>query len=122
MINFEKISDQISRDLGSTKSAIIHTLVFLIFILLYIGGDDRDKANIMLILTTIVSLEAIYLSIFIQRSTNKQSDRLEKAIKEIRFNTVSHLEEPLDLVVKDIQEKVSETAEIINNEPQSKKK
>ena len=55
-------------------------------------------------MTTIVSLEAIYWAIFIQRSVNKQTIRLEAAISKIEYNVTENLEQPLDEVVGEIRQ------------------
>ena len=60
-------------------------MVFVGIFGLWVVGVGFDE--ILLILTTAVSLEAIYLSIFIQRSTNRQAVRIEAAVEEIRRNT-----------------------------------
>ncbi len=81
----ERISDAITDMLGSTASVIAHSLLFVAIFALHWLGVGIDE--ILLILTTAVSLEAIYLSIFIQRSTNRQGARIESAVDEIRRNT-----------------------------------
>jgi low affinity Fe/Cu permease len=104
---FDKISDETTTWIGSTASLIFHTFFFGGMIALRWFGVRVDE--ILLILTTIVSLEAIYISIFIQRSVNKQSARLDMAIKEIIHNVSENLEEPLDEVVGEIRKTVLET-------------
>jgi SAM-dependent methyltransferase len=54
-----------------------------------------DKNTILLVLTTIVSLEAIYLSIFIQMSVNLHSKKLQSVASEV---------EELQKGVEDIQD------------------
>jgi hypothetical protein len=66
---------------GSTGSIVVHTLIFIISFMLYFMGIRIDK--ILLVLTTVVSLEAIYLSIFIQMSVNKQSEQLSDVAEDI---------------------------------------
>src|SRR5688572_26639802 len=50
--------------IGSPASLVVHTLFFIGIFLLSIFGVEFEQ--ILLILTTLVSLEAIYLAIFIQ--------------------------------------------------------
>jgi uncharacterized membrane protein len=69
-------------------------------ILLAISGVGFDK--VLLILTTVVSLEAIYLSIFIQMSVNRQARRLREVSQDI---------EEIQEDVEEIQEDVEEIAE-----------
>lgn len=105
----EKLADQITELVGSTGSMVFHTILFLsIFVLL---AFDVSFNTILLFITTLVSFEAIYLSIFIQRSTNKQARRLEKAIAEIRRSTVIHSKRPLDMVVEEIDKDVKKIKE-----------
>lgn len=60
---------------GSYTSLVVHTLFFIgIFALKFVGVAFSD---ILLILTTAVSLEAIYLAIIIQMTVNKHSEHLE---------------------------------------------
>lgn len=108
----EKVADQITNALGSTWSVIVHTLIFVgIFALLFL---DVSLHTILLVITTVVSFEAIYLAIFIQRSANKQSRRLERAIAEIRRSTVIHSKRPLDVMVEEIDKGVGEIKQKID--------
>lgn len=102
--SLNKLADRITLSLGSTESLLVHTAVFIVAFAFVYAGFAID--SILLILTTIVSLEAIYLAIFIQRTANKQTERMEKLIREIRQNTVIHLEQPLDQVVGQIHKDV----------------
>ncbi len=103
----DRMSDRVTDWLGSTDSIILHTLFFAgIFLLRFLNVELED---ILLLLTTAVSLEAIYLAVFIQRAVNKQSVKLEKAIYKIVTNVTENLEEPLDEVVGEIRKTVLET-------------
>lgn len=109
--DFDKTANRLAWFLGSNTSILLHTVIFQSFLILIILGFDLD--TMMLVLTTIVSLEAIYLSIFIQRTTNKQTEKLERFVREIRYNTVTHLEEPLDKVIKDMKEVIESTQKTV---------
>lgn len=101
MTILDKTSDLITRWLGSTASLIAHTIFFVgIFGLKFIGYSVTD---IFLILTTAVSLEAIYLAVFIQRAVNKQGEALDRAVNKILQNTAENIEDPLDMVVDEIR-------------------
>ena len=77
----EKISFKLTDWVGTPLSLIFHSLLFFgIFFLRYLGLT-RDQ--ILLILTTAVSLEAIYLSIFIQMSVNRATQSLEEVEEDI---------------------------------------
>jgi uncharacterized protein YoxC len=77
----ERISTAITDWMGSTQSIIIHTFFFIGIFALYFFGFEIDQ--IMLILTTAVSLEAIYLSLFIQMTVNRNTARLEDVTEDI---------------------------------------
>ena len=79
--NLETFAIKIIKNIGSIWSIMIHTFVFLFFILLILLGYNADK--VMLILTTIVSLEAIYLSLFIQMTVNKHSEHIEEISEDV---------------------------------------
>jgi len=84
-LDLERLSDAIAEALGSTISILVHTLCFLGAFALHLLGVEMQA--ILLIITTIVSLEAIYLAIFIQRSTLAQTRRMEEALGDLRQNT-----------------------------------
>lgn len=97
--------------IGSTTSLIVHTILFVIIFGLNIFGVSYDR--ILLVLTTAVSLEAIYLAIFIQMSVNKTSQSLqdvEEDIEEIQEDVediqedVEDLGEDMDEIQEDIDE------------------
>lgn len=103
----DRMSDRVTDWLGSTDSIILHTLFFAgIFLLRFLNVELED---ILLLLTTAVSLEAIYLAVFIQHAVNKQTVKLEKAIYKIVTNVTENLEEPFDEVVGEIRKTVLET-------------
>lgn len=64
--------------IGSTSSVIVHTVLFTLNFALYFVGVSFD--TILLILTTVVSIEAIYLAIFMQMSICNQGKKLDNHI------------------------------------------
>lgn len=93
----EELSIKITNWMGSTKSLVVHTILFVVIFGLYFFGIKFEQ--ILLILTTIVSLEAIYLSLFIQMTVNRNTQALE------------NVEEDIDEIqegVEDLQEDVGE--------------
>ena len=78
----EKFALKIAHGAGSPASVIGHTVFFLMCFGLILLGLDLEK--VMLGLTTIVSLEAIYLSLFIQMTVNRQTKRIENVHDEIK--------------------------------------
>jgi len=77
----EKIAIRMIEWIGTTSSLLLHSLVFLFFLVLIISGYQTQ--NVMLVLTTGLSIEAIYLAIFIQMSLNKNNKILEEVCEEV---------------------------------------
>ncbi len=109
------IVDNLSRKatmwIGTPTSIVIHTILFVGIFALYLIGFNLDQ--ILLILTTAVSLEAIYLSILIQMTVNQHTESLENVeddIEEIQEDVdelqqdIDELEEDSDLIQKDVEE------------------
>jgi peptidoglycan hydrolase CwlO-like protein len=102
---------------GSIWSVIVHTILFVGAFTLVTFGVDLDR--VLLVLTTLVSLEAIYLSIFIQMSVNHQARALanvEKDIDEIQEDVEEIAEDVEEIAedVEDIAEDVEEMQEDID--------
>lgn len=90
--------------IGTPLSIWLHSIFFVGIFALELVGFGVDQ--ILLILTTAVSLEAIYLAIFIQMSVNRTSQSLaevEADIDEIQED-VEDLSEDFDDISEDIQE------------------
>ncbi len=114
----ERTSIKLTRWVGSISSLLIHTALFIVSFVLYFFGVDMD--TILLVLTTIVSLEAIYLAIFIQMSLNRQHKRLKEVasdIDEIQEDVegiekdIDEIQEDVDEIQEDIEEDTEEEAE-----------
>ena len=101
-------ASNITKWIGSTTSVIFHTLLFIVsFTLPYTGYVTYER--MLLFLTTIVSLEAIYLSIFIQMSINMSHENIEVIhdnIEELGENI-----EELGENIEEIQEEMHEEDE-----------
>lgn len=90
----------ITKWIGTPASLIVHSLFFIgIFALRLFNVCIQD---ILLILTTVVSLEAIYLSIFIQMTINLQSEHLKDVKREIE-----EMQEDIEDIQEDIEEDLS---------------
>ena len=90
--------------IGTPSSLVAHSVFFAgIFILRKFGYSSSD---ILLTLTTIVSLEAIYLSIFIQMSVNKQILEQEKT-RDVISNIQETIEDVHDTIEETIEEEKS---------------
>ena len=95
--------EKITTNIGSFSSLIIHTILFAAILL--IGALNILSWDIvLLVLTTGVSLEAIYLAIFIQMSVNQQSQVIkdvEQDVDEIKVD-VDEIQENVGEIQKDI--------------------
>jgi uncharacterized protein YoxC len=83
----------------------VHTIVFTSAFVLIALGASPDR--VLLILTTIVSLEAIYLAIFIQMSVNKNTASLEEVEEDIEG-----IQEGVDEITEEIEELQEDVGEI----------
>lgn len=109
---------------GSTPSLIFHTAAFAGSFSLYFFGVALE--TILLVVTTVVSLEAIYLSIFVQMTLNRHSNELEdiqEDVEDIQEDVgdiqedVGDIQEDVDEIAKDvedIQEDVDEIAKDVD--------
>lgn len=104
----ENASKKMTQWIGSPTSIIIHTIFFIGIFSLHFFGTSFSE--ILLILTTIVSLEAIYLAIFIQMTVNQHSIDLEEVSEDIE-----EIQEDMEEIEKDIDE-IQEDVEEINEE------
>jgi len=105
------IVSRVTSWVGSVESLIIHTGVFMAVFLLGIAGI-ASWDFLLLVLTTIVSLEAIYLAIFIQFTVNQQA----KSLKEVEAD-VAEIQEDVEDITEDvegIQEDIEEISEDID--------
>jgi uncharacterized membrane protein len=103
-IKLEKTADKATQMIGSTRSLLVHTLVFVAAFSLPFFGIAFDR--VLLVLTTILSLEAIYLAIFIQMSVNKNTKDIEiiqEDVEEIQED-VEGIEKDVDEIQEDIDE------------------
>jgi len=105
------IVSRVTSWVGSVESLIIHTGVFMAVFLLGIAGI-ASWDFLLLVLTTIVSLEAIYLAIFIQFTVNQQA----KSLKEVEADVAEIQEDVEDITgdVEGIQEDIEEISEDID--------
>ena len=123
------IFERITTWVGSPSSFALHTLAFVAAILIGITGI-ADWNTVLLVLTTVVSLEAIYLSIFIQMTVNRQAaelaevsedvDELQEDIDEIQEN-VDEIQEDIDEIQEDVEE-ITEDDEREEKEEEERKR
>ena len=93
----DTLADRATRWIGSVSSIIIHTLVFVVSFGFWLLGVHID--TILLFLTTAVSLEAIYLAIFIQMTVN----RSVKSLREVELD-IDAIQEDVGTMEQDITE------------------
>jgi len=119
--NLERLAIRATRSIGSTNSILIHTAFFILCFILYFWGVSIDK--ILLVVTTLVSLEAIYLSIFIQMSMNRQARRLREVARDVEEiqEDVEGIEKDVDEIQKDVDE-IQEDVEDIQEEDVAEEK
>ena len=99
----ESLAIRITEAIGTPISIIVHTVLFALAFIFYFLGVPFE--TVLLVLTTIVSLEAIYLSLFIQLSVNKNTESLEEVeedIEEIQED-VEGLEGEFDEIAEDVE-------------------
>ncbi len=91
-----------TRWVGSIQSIVVHTLIFAgSFGGVFFGVLEFDR--MLLVLTTLVSLEAIYLAIFIQMTINQQAADID----EIQDN-IEEIQEDVDEIQEDVEEMTEE--------------
>ncbi len=100
--NLDRASQKLTFWIGTPQSILVHTALFMGIFILIIFGMALDK--VLLILTTAVSLEAIYLSIFIQMTVNRTTKSLAGVEKDI--DNIQEDVEDLGEDIGDIQEDV----------------
>ena len=115
-LQIEEFALAVTRFVGSLQSILLHTTLFLIsFVAVWLGVLPFDR--MLLVLTTVVSLEAIYLSIFIQMTINLASasileveqdiDEIQEDIDEIQED-VGEIQEDVDELQEDVEEMTEE--------------
>jgi uncharacterized protein (DUF3084 family) len=107
----------VTRWIGSPTSLVFHTLIFAgSFAAVWFGYVPYD--HMLLVLTTIVSLEAIYLSIFIQMSINLTTEAVEdisEDVEEIQED-IGELQENVEDISEDVEEISEDVEEMTEDE------
>lgn len=98
--------EKITASVGSVPSLILHTLAFIGFFLAALSGAIGWDL-MLLALTTIVSLEAIYLAIFIQMTVNRQAVELAEVSED-----VEGIQEDIEEITQDVGEIQKDVDEI----------
>ncbi len=102
----DQLSQKFTYLIGTNTSILIHTILFIgIFSLRFFGTTTEE---ILLILTTAVSLEAIYLAIFIQMTVNRTTESLAGVEEDI-----DDIQEDIDDIQEDYSEDSTDEADMI---------
>ena len=124
--NIRKTAISITRWIGSPTSVIVHTILF-VGCFFAVAEEWIQFEEMLLLLTTIVSLEAIYLSIFIQmtinyttqelRAVGEDIEELQEDVGEIQEDmgeiqeNVGELQEDVEEISEDVEEMSEEDGE-----------
>ncbi|MDE1965955.1 MAG: DUF1003 domain-containing protein [Patescibacteria group bacterium] len=117
------IVDRIITWVGSIPSLMLHTFIFVVFFALSFAGF-LSWDLMFLILTTVVSLEAIYLAIFIQMTVNRQAKSLrevEADVDEIQED-IDEIQEDIDEIQEDVEEMSEDIGEMTDDEREAERK
>src|SRR5579871_2254526 len=93
---------------GSPASLAVHTLAFIGVFAVSLAGLV-EWSLMLLVLTTVVSLEAIYLAIFIQMTVNRQAESLKTVEEDVE--SIQEDVEELGENVEELGENVEELGE-----------
>lgn len=124
--DIEKTALEITKAVGSPASILTHSILFIgSFALAFFSIVEFDR--MLLVLTTIVSLEAIYLAIFIQMTINYQSESIAEVSHDVEELTedVEEISEDVGEIqedVEELQEDVEEMTEEEESEEQAEEK
>lgn len=110
----EPLSFKITQWIGTPISILIHTLLFGGIFLLKIFRVNTE--SILLILTTVVSLEAIYLAIFIQMSVNRQAFSIASMEDDL-----GDIQDDVEDISEDVED-ISEDIDLIQAEETTEEK
>ncbi len=94
------MATRLTQWVGTPGSILVHTFLFVLAFAFVWFGVAID--SVLLVLTTAVSLEAIYLAIFIQMTVNRNTKSLEEVEEDI---------EEIQEDVKEIETDVGEISE-----------
>ncbi|TSC85678.1 MAG: hypothetical protein G01um10148_1064 [Parcubacteria group bacterium Gr01-1014_8] len=111
--DIQKTALTVTRFVGSPASIIIHTILFA-GSFLAVWFDILNLDRMLLVLTTIVSLEAIYLAIFIQMTINYQAASIAEVredVEEIQED-VGEIQEDVEEISEDVDELQEDIEEI----------
>lgn len=100
-----KIAKTLTQWIGTPQSIIAHTIFFTGMFLWWMFDASR-RDHILLVLTTLVSLEAIYQMLFLQLTVNQHGKDLievKSAMDEVH-ETVEEMSETVEEIQENTQE------------------
>ena len=80
MTRFEKVALKLTHWIGTSTSLVVHSLIFAAFL---VAMFFFEPSQVLLVFTTMLSMEAIYLTIFLQMSVNKHSHLLSEVSENV---------------------------------------
>lgn len=115
----EEAALSITRSVGSPTSIVVHTILFA-GSFLAVNFDFISFDRMLLVLTTIVSLEAIYLAIFIQMTINYTTQAVEEVAEDVEEiqEDIDEIQEDVDELQEDVEE-ISEDVEDISEDEEA---
>ena len=111
-----ELFERVTTWIGSPSSFILHTIAFIASFAVSVFGFASWQ-TVLLVVTTIVSLEAIYLSIFIQMTVNRHAHELAGVSEDIEeiSEDVEDLHKDVEEISEDVEE-IQEDIEEINED------
>ncbi len=102
--------------MGSIPSLVVHTIAFIAAFAVGVF-DFAPWDMVLLVLTTAVSLEAIYLALFIQMTVNRQGQELQEVSEDVEDiqEDIEDISEDVEEIQKDVEE-ISEDVEDIQED------
>ena len=109
----QRIALAVTKGIGSPLSIFLHTIVFAVgfaTVLLHVLPLD----TLLLILNTIVSLEAIYLALFIQMTVNLTTAAVKEVGEDIEGiqEDMGEIQEDIEEISEDVDELQEDVEEI----------
>jgi len=105
MKRVQKTALAVTRWIGSPTSLVLHTVIFIgSFLAVHFGLIGFEE--MLLVLTTIVSLEAIYLSLLIQMTINYTTEAVEDIGEDVEEmqEDIGEIQEDVDELQEDVEE------------------
>jgi low affinity Fe/Cu permease len=118
----QKIAYAVTHWVGSPLSILLHTILFIAAIVILVKGIFSFDV-VILILNTTVSLEAIYLALFIQMTVNFQAESIEGVSEDIEEmqEDIGEIAEDVDELQEDVEEINEDETEDEHREAEQKK-